>query len=302
MNSPDAKNVHGLLKKALCTISPALYSKYLFRRILGRNLDLNNPEGMDAKLAWLKLHTYRDDPLVTQCSDKYCVREYVKNCGCESTLNDLYAVWRYPEEIDWDSLPKAFVLKCNHGSGYNLICLDKDKIDRDAVADKLRAWLNEDYWMRYAEMQYRNIPKRILCEKYLGDSLIDYKIYCFNGVPKYILACVGRDEASPSHTEGQHDPRFFFFDTNWNLCPLTKDGLEFADQFSLSRPDDLEKMLDVAAKLCRPFPFVRVDLYDVSGTVVFGELTFTPSAAMDTGRLPETDRFFGSLLVLPEKK
>ena len=198
-------------------------------------------------------------------------------------------------------LPKSFVLKCNHGCGFNWICLDKATMDREAAAETLRSWLNEDYWMRYAEMQYRNIPKRILCEKYLGENLIDYKIYCFNGVPRYILACVGRDEASPNHTDGQHDPRFFFFETDWNLCPLTKDGLEYADRITIQRPEHLEKMLDVAEKLCQPFPFVRVDLYDVAGTVVFGELTFTPSAAMDTGRLPETDSFFGSLLTLPKE-
>lgn len=288
------------LKKIVCLLSPTLYSRYLFRRIMGKRLHLKHPQGMNEKLMWLKLHSYKDNPLVTQCSDKYLVRDYVEGCGCGHILNELYGVWKTPEEIDWDVLPDAFVMKCNHGCGYNLLCPDKSAFNKAEAAAQLEQWLREDFWLRYAELQYRSISKRILCEKYLGEAPIDYKIYCFNGRPRYILVCVGRDGGHPIHTAGQHDPLFYFFDIDWNLCPYTMDSLHLPPDFDMPRPENLEQLLDAAEKLCKPFPYVRVDLYDIQGQILFGELTFTPSAAMDVRRLPEVDRYFGSLIELPE--
>ena len=163
--------------------------------------------------------------------------------------------------------------------------------------NKIRRWMKEDYWLFFAELQYRDIRKKIICEKYLGESLVDYKFYCFNGIPKYVLVCVGREGGIPSHMSEHADPKFYFFDREWKLCPLTRDSLESPD-VKISCPENMEMMWDVSEKLSEPFPFVRVDLYDVNGHVYFGELTFTPSAGLDTSRLPETDRYFGELLRL----
>lgn len=138
-------------------------------------------------------------------------------------------------------------------------------------------------------------PQKIVCERFLGhgDDLPDYKIYCFHGQPRYILVCEGRSHGKP---------KFYFFDPDWHFLPITRDGQAAPPDFTLPRPAGLAHMLSAAARLSQPFSFVRVDLYDVEGRVYFGELTFTPGAALDAARLPETDRLFGSLLTLPTEQ
>ena len=282
-------------KVLLSTLSPTLCSRVLFRRIKGARLDLNDPKTLDEKLMWLKLRYYRDGETVTQCADKYRVREYVRQAGCGALLNDLIGVYDRPEDIPWDSLPDRFALKCNHGCGYNLLCTDAAAFDRAAAARRLKRWLREDYWRLYAEINYRRIPKKIVCEAYLegenGQPPADYKFYCFHGRPDCVLVCVERAEY----------PRFYFFDRSWQLLRINPDGQAAPEDFTLPRPAALEAMFDYAARLSAPFPFVRVDLYALEERVVFGELTFTPSMAMDAKRLPETDRAFGDLLTLPEE-
>lgn len=286
-------NIRTFLKNTLCRISPELYSKYLFRRILGKGLDLKNPQGMNEKLMWLKLKRYGKDPLVSKCADKYAVREYVEACGCGDILNELYGVWEKAEDIEWSKLPGSFVIKCNHGCGYNIICPDKASIDTNEISVQLSRWLEEEYWLKLGEIHYRSIPKRIICEKFLGEKLVDYKVYCFNGKPEYILVCVGRERGLPCHTR-EKDVQFYFFDSEWNLCRITRDGLCAPDGFTIPKPSGFDNILSVSKVLSEPFPFVRVDLYDVEGQIVFGELTFTPSAAMDIDRLDETDKMFGA--------
>ncbi len=284
------------LRNLMCKGFPAQYCRYQFRKMLGQDLHLSNPSGLNEKIIWLKLNTYRKNSLVTKCSDKYAVREYITECGYDHILNDLYGVWEKAEDIGWDALPPSFVLKCNHGCGYNILCPDKSLLYKDEIYAKLDRWMHEDYWLVFAEFQYKDIPKRIICEKYLGNNIVDYKFYCFNGKPLYVLVCVGRSDGKPSHEPGHEDPKFYFFDRQWNLCPLTRDGIE--SPINIDPPENIVEMWDISEKLCKPFPFVRVDLYETNGQVIFGELTFTPSAGLDTGRLPETDLIFGKMLSL----
>ena len=168
----------------LAPISPVLCSRWRFRRTFGRPLDLRTPRTLNEKLMWLKLRRYGSDPLVTRCADKYAVRDYVESCGCGDILNELYGAWDRPRDIPWDALPHAFVLKCNHGCGYNILCPDKSTLDREAAVRTLNKWLRHDFWRDFAELQYRPIPKKIVCERFLGhgDDLPDYKIYCFHGL------------------------------------------------------------------------------------------------------------------------
>ena len=277
---------------ALAPICPAACSKYLFRKAFDRPLDLSNPQTLDEKLMWLKLNVYQNNELVSQCADKLRVREYVRECGYESILNDLYGSWDRPQDIPWDRLPASFVLKCNHASGFNLLCPDASSIDRIQAMHKLQGWLARDYWRFLAEVQYRSIPKKVIAERFLGNGapLVDYKLYCFNGEPLYVLACTGRTATNK--------PAFYFFDQAWHLCRLTRDGQEAPEDFTLPRPPHLDTMLECARTLSAPFPFVRADFYDVDGRLYFGELTFTPAAALDINRLPQTDRMFGDLLHL----
>lgn len=284
------------LKMWICHVisgfSPEMTSRFLYRRSFKKKLDLRSPRTMNEKVSWLKLHSYAHSHLVTMCADKYLVRKYVTFMGFPEILNTLYGVWDNAEQIREEELPDAFVLKCSHGCGYNLICPDKASFDLDAAKQRLSKWLRTDYWKFYAEMQYRGIIPRVICEKYMGSGELapfDYKIYCFNGKPTYILAC---EERETGH------PKFYFFDTEWNFCRITRDGQKAPDGFSLPRPKCLDQMLACAEKLSSPFPYVRVDLYEFDEKVVFGELTFTPSGGMDSARLPEVDLMFGDLLSL----
>ena len=275
----------------LAPISPELCSCWRYWRAFKRPLNLSAPMTLNEKLMWLKLEVYKNDPLVTQCADKFAVRDFVRSSGCGDTLNELYGVWDRPEDIIWEELPMSFVMKCNHGCGYNILCKDRQKLDVSASERQLKRWQREDFWRRYAELQYKNIPKKIICERFLGEALLDYKIYCFHGQPRYIMVCQGRNLGVP---------RFYFFDTQWRFCPITRDGQREQLDFTLPKPRGLEQMLECARRLSAPFYFVRVDMYDVDGAVIFGELTFTPGAALDSARLPETDLLFGSMLHLPE--
>lgn len=278
---------------ALSPISPVLTSRILYWRKFKYSLNLHSPQTLNEKLMWLKLYEYGQSPLVSQCADKLRVRDYVSAAGWGNILNELYGAWDSASQIPWNQLPDSFVLKCNHGCGFNVICPDKHVLDITRSRARLDQWMRTDFWRFYAELQYRSIPKRIVCERYLGGQgrlPEDYKVYCFHGVPQYILVCEGRSAGKP---------RFYFFDTGWHFCPLTRDGLSEPEDFTLERPVCLPEMLKCAAELSAPFPFVRADFYVAEGRLVFGELTFTPSGALDTDRLPETDRLLGSFLTIP---
>jgi len=278
----------------LSTVSPLLTTKILYYQAFKRKLDLKNPKTLNEKLQYLKLHDYYENPLVTQCADKYLVRDYVTECGCGEILNELYDVWNSADTIVWNELPEKFVLKCNHGCGYNIVCDNKSQFSEVAVKKQLNNWMKEDFWKLSAETNYRDIPRRIICEKYLQPSFgklpEDYKVYCFNGKAEYVMVCIGREFGHP---------KFYYFDRYWNLQRhLTKDGIEAPDNFNPEKPDGIENVFSYAEKLSKPFPFVRADFYLFDGQVYFGELTFTPGACLDNKRLPKTDLMFGEMLYL----
>ena len=260
----------------LSFVSPELVSRIRYKRSFGRRLDLKNPTYFNEKLMWLKLKKYAKNPLVRQCADKFAVREYIEQCGLGHILNDLIGAWDRPEDIDWNALPNRFVIKCNHGAGYNLVCKDKSKFDIAGANEKLKAWLKDEYWIQYAEVQYRGIQKKIICEKYLEgkkDALpVDYKIYCFNGKPLYIGNFIERNMEEKFILRG-------YFDLDWNPSSVFRYEM---DVKKFERPKCLEEMLSYAEILSKPFPFVRVDFYEVNGKVYFGELTFTPTGCIAT--------------------
>lgn len=264
-----------------------------------KRINLKNPQTLDEKIQYLKFHDYYQNPLVTQCADKYAVRDYVKQCGCEEILNELYFVWDSVDEIEWDKLPNQFVIKWNFGCGQNLICFDKSKLDIEDAKRKLKEWykIHDAFYLAYSEMQYQGIPPKLICEKLIetedGGLPVDYKLYCFSGKADCVLVCVGRN------TNG-HDTAYYFFDKDWNLRRYNKRGKEAPADFTLPKPDGLEKLFEYAEKLTKPFPFVRADFYLEKGKVTFGELTFTPCGGFDVNRLPETQLLFGSM-VHPEK-
>lgn len=278
------------LVSQLSLISPEKVSRIRYKNVFGTEPDLENPKTFNEKLMWLKLNTYAKDPLVSQCSDKYAVREYVEQCGLGHTLNELIGVWDRAADIGWDRLPNRFAIKCNHGCGYNLICQDKSAFDTKKAAAQLDAWMKDDFWKEYAEVHYRTIPKKIICEKYLEgkkDALpVDYKIYCFHGKPVYIGNFIERDIVTDDILRG-------YFDLDWK----PSDVFRYEMQPELfERPKSLEQMLEYAEILAKPFPFVRVDFYEVDGKIYFGELTFTPTGCLATYYTDEAQVKLGELL------
>lgn len=282
-------------RKILSMLSPTIASKRLYKKKFDRKLDLENPQFFNEKLMWLKLNIYSNNSLVTKCADKYRVREYVKECGYGDILNDLLGVWDSVDDIDWEALPNKFALKCNHGAGYNIICDDKRKIDIKDTKYKLKKWMKEDYWKLSAEMHYKYIPKKIICEKYIGSlkgSLPeDYKVFCFNGDPIFIGKYIDRDKNNFSRFQRG------LFNFNWE--PLNNLVEHNIDMDNFTKPGTLDQMYAIAKDLCKPFPFVRIDFYESDGKVIFGEFTFTPVACLATYFHEQASKELGKLLILP---
>lgn len=287
------KKIKMIMKKIIVTISPNIASRMLYRVAFNRKINLNNPITLNEKVMWLKLNTYYKNDLITKCADKYKVREYIEETGNGELLNILIGSWDKVEDIDWGILPDKFVIKCNHGAGYNLICKDKERLDIEKAKKTLNKWLREDYWKKFAETNYKYIPKKIICEEFLetdtGELPEDYKVYCFNGKATCVMVCTDRENGHP---------KFYYFNKNWDMLPYSTDALNATVDFKLEKPDGFEKMFEYAEKLAKPFPFVRVDFYLVHGKVIFGELTFTPAGALDSGRLESTDKILGESLNL----
>lgn len=257
----------------LTIISPKLNTKVLYKKHFGKKIDLKAPKALEEKLSWLKIYNYNKNPLVFKCADKLAVRDYVKSCGYESILNDLYYTFKSERDIDWDSLPSQFVLKWNFGAGFNIVCKEKSLLNERQVKKTLKKWKKVRCGLSTSELQYSHAPKRILCEKYLCDEtqdkgLIDYKVYCFNGKPKAIFVMHDREVCIKTE----------FFTTEWVLLQNTKKYESYSNV--TSKPDCLKQMLDCAEKLSSPFPFVRCDFYIVNNCLYFGEMTFTPAGGL----------------------
>ena len=260
----------------LTVISPTLTSKFYYMMKVGKKLNLKNPKTFNEKLMWAKLNCYKDDTLVIKCADKYLVRDYIKDSGCEELLNDLIGVYNTVDEIDFDKLPNQFVLKINNAAGYNIICSDKTKLDVEKVKKTLNKWLKNPYWKFYAEVHYKEIPVKIVCEKFLetsdGNAIEDYKFYCFQGKPLFCMVCVGRNLGKP---------KYYFMSKDWELMRINPAGINAPDDFSLAKPKCIDEMYKYAEILSKPFEFVRVDFYSYQDKTIFGELTFTPCACAD---------------------
>lgn len=258
----------------LCKISPELLTKirYFFR--FKKFLNLDNPKNLNEKIQWLKLRS--DISEWSRLSDKYAVREYVKECGCEDNLVELLGRWDRVEDIDFDTLPKSFVLKANNGCGSIIIVENKYELDITTITNDLNRWITTPYALYAAEIHYKSIKPCIIAEELLYNddaqnefsvSLIDYKVWCFNGKPHYILTCTNRD------AEGVD---LLIYDLDWKSHENDiKHNSHYRLGKSIPRPECLSELLNVAEKLSTAFPCVRVDLYVVNNKVYFGEMTFT---------------------------
>ena len=259
----------------------------------GEPLNLENPVTYNEKIQWIKL--YGATPERTKLADKYQVREYVKEKIGEEYLIPLLGVWENPDDINFERLPDRFVLKTNHGSAWNIIVPDKSQLNMEEAKSKLRKWMGTNFaFVAGLEMHYKNIKPLIIGEEYLENEngeINDYKIFCFNGKPKYVLFVTNRK----THLQKS------FFDCDWNKMPFstTSDGVEE----EVKKPQNLEEMLMLAEKLAEGFCLVRVDFYCLNdGSIKFGEMTFTPFSGAYVWNPPEYNRIWGDMVDLSMEK
>lgn len=258
-------------------MSSEKFAQKKYMQKMGKKLNLDNPKTFDEKLWWLKINYH--NPLITMCSDKYWAREYVKLCGYEDILIDLYGVYDRFEDIEFEKLPSSFFIKTNHGSGTNII-YDKNKpFDYKKYKKIFNSALKKNYYYVHREWGYKNIEPKIVCEKILKDpsseSLRDYKLFCINGKVKYVTVNLGS-----SHEDGSHRDTVQknVYDKNFNYVPVRFSDDNF-DPELIKKPKNLKRMIEIAEKLSSPFPEVRVDLYNINGKIYFGELTFYHNGA-----------------------
>ena len=256
---------------------------------MGKWPNIKHPKDLVEKLIWLNRYWITPEKIL--CADKLRMHTYLKNKGLECLSVKIIGVWENAKDIDFDILPTKFVLKCNHGSGYVIIVEDKNLVDKQAIISQLNKWLLIDYSQIYAEHHYHYIKRCIIAEEFLEQEggIIDYKIYCFNGIPHSFLVCSGR-------TGGKAD--FSSYSLKWE-----KMRLRFKESMKpIKQPLNLEKMIDYARVLSHDFPFVRLDFYEIQGNLYLGEFTFTPLAnEMYYNYSYEILCEFGDLLKLPQE-
>ncbi|MBC7364029.1 MAG: glycosyl transferase [Candidatus Aminicenantes bacterium] len=283
-----------LLRKAIHSISPIFLMKYRHFILKGWWPDLKHPKTFDEKLMWLNFHWQH--PLKTICADKYTMRFYVKKNGLSHILNILLAVYEKPEEIDFERLPKKFVLKCTHGCGFNIICSDKSRLDINKARRKLGKWLREDIGKISGERHYATIKPKIIAETFLeglsSELPTDYKIFCFHGKAHCVMACLGRDIHG-------HATYYLYYDLDWKRIPYNNHSLSVA--IEAPRPESLKEMINFAEILSRPFPHVRIDFYDIKGKTILGEMTFTSQGCIHVDHTETAQRIMGDLITLPDK-
>ena len=275
-------------------IPDRLYLRIKYLCCMGKWLHLNNPRTFNEKLQWLKQYGRR--PIDTVLSDKYAVKEYISRTIGSQYVIPLLGVWDRFEDIDFSSLPNQFVMKCTHNSGGIVVCKDKSSLDIDGARRILTTALGHDFYLRSREKAYKDIPRRIIAEKYMEDSktkeLRDYKFFCFDGEPKILFV------ASERQKDGE-ETKFDFFDMDYNHLPFTN-GHPNADIVP-EKPEKFEEMKLLAAKLSAGIPHVRVDLYEVDGHVYFGEMTYSHWGGTTPFEPEEWDYKLGSWITLPKK-
>ena len=266
--------VRHICKIFLCKYALRWSISYKYKKKLGKNIDWDHPRDLNEKICWLAACT--DTSEWTHLADKYSVREYVAAKGFGENLVDLYGRWEKAEDIDWDRLPDRFVMKANNGCGGHLICHDKSLLDIASETKRFKKLLRKRFGYDTFEPHYTRIKPCIIAEELLdtgkqavvSSSLVDYKIWCFNGKAEHIWVYNNRTEDSAE---------FGIYDLDWNYHPewAVATSCFLKQRRPLPKPETLPQMIEMAESLSEGFPEVRVDMYEVDGRVWFGEMTFT---------------------------
>lgn len=274
-------------KKLINNISDVDFIINEYKKRTENELNLSKPERFTEKLQWLKLF-YRDKKIEI-CTDKYTVRDYLEEKGYGYILNDLIGAYDNPDEIDLTTLPQKFVIKLSHGSGWNIICKDKSKLNWGMYKLIIKSWMRQNLAIYGREWNYNNLTPKIVIEKYIDngdDQLTDYKFFCFNGKPYYVQ--VDRDRFK--------DHKQTYYDMEWHQLEV-KTSHDVVDEIC---PLKFEEMKKIAAELSKPFPHVRIDFYNVGEKIYFGEFTYFDGSGFYNFEPDEMDFEWGSKLILPE--
>ncbi|MFA0657109.1 ATP-grasp fold amidoligase family protein [Vibrio sp. 10N.222.49.C12] len=277
-----------MLKKYISAIGEQAFIKKMYRSKHGRELDLNRPIGFSEKLAWTKL--YDKNSLMTICADKHLVRSYVESRVGDRYLIPQLGVYNKFSEIDFSKLDTPYVLKVNHTSGGNCFDLEKKPLSLTKAKKELEHYMKLNAYYFACEWAYKDIKPKIVAERVIldenGKLPNDYKIFCFNGKPKFIQVDISRFE----------NHRRDFYDLEW-----VKLDYKFVYDNSLhgvKRPENLDEMLEIATKLSQEFNFARVDLYEIRGKIYFGEITFYPEGGSKEFSETQHEHLVGDYLKL----
>lgn len=275
----------------ICSVIPdEIYLKMIFRIRTGKKLNLKNPKTFNEKIQWLKLHNR--DKSYSVMVDKYRVREYVADKIGEEYLIPLLGVYDDANDIVIDELPEEFVIKCTHDSGSVVLCKRKQDLTL-GVRKKINQALKRKYYYASREYPYKNVRPRIIVEKMMhnsdGKGLIDYKFYCFHGEPKFLYVSAGLDNHMTA--------RISFYNMDLSDAPFQRRDYQHFKRIP-QIPVNYKKMVEIAKILSKGIPFVRIDLYEIDGSVYFSEITFSPCAGMMPFEPKEYDALLGRYIDL----
>lgn len=279
-------------------LSDEMYLKLLYKIVTGKRLNIKEPRTFNEKLQWLKLNDRKE--IYTDMVDKYEAKKVVEDRIGKEYVVETYGVYDCFEEIDFDSLPEKFVLKCTHDCGGLVICRDKSKLDKDEARKKINKCLKKNYYFSSREWPYKNVKPRIIAEKYLENmsedselGIVDYKWFCFGGEPKFLYVSQGLEEHSTA--------RISFYDMEFNKMPFSRSDYKGFEEKPF-KPTRFDEMKEIARKLAKDIPFVRIDLYEINGNIYFSEITFYPCSGMIPFTPAEWDYELGNLLDLKVEK
>lgn len=266
------------------------FLKKKFKLYIGYDLNLDNPKSFNEKLQWLKLHDRQS--IYTTMVDKYEVKSYIASIIGDEHIIPTLGVWNSFDEIDFDTLPNQFVLKCTNDSGGVVICKNKSDLDKMTAKQKIEKCLNSNFYYWGREWPYKNVEPRIIAEAYMEDSsgedLNDYKLMCFNGKVKCSFVC--------SERYSDEGLKVTFFDNDWSVLPFERHYPKSTRP--IDKPENFNEMIQLAEKLSKDIPFVRVDFYDINGKIYFGEMTFFPGCGFEEFTPEEWDYKLGEWIDL----
>ncbi len=288
------KIIYNIINNTTKCIPDKLYIQLMYYRYFNKFVNFKSPKTFNEKLQWLKL--YDRDPQHIDMVDKCEAKRYVEERIGKEYIIPTYGVWESFDDIDFDSLPEQFVLKCTHDSGGVVICKNKSDFDIEAARSKINKSLKHNYYYHGREWPYKNLKPRIIAEQYMEDTktaeLRDYKFFCFDGEVKCFKVDYDRFK---NHRANYYTPQGELMRFGETVCPP-----DFERE--VNPPKTLDKMISFANRLSAGHPFLRVDFYEVDDRVLFGELTFYPAAGFGPFSPEEWDFTLGEWIKLPDKK